>query len=190
MLWLDRVVPIVFIVVVPHEPIGTRSKAVARDGYKTMFDLVCHHQPRLSPPLCLIRPAQLPKHGRRTSWAIPPAFVKYNTGTPAIYHLQPVDVTFVMGVPHSGAVVKVGSHKPLESQLPGALGGALKVPLDEVQLGVSLFFKQHQPALPSRSPLRAGFPGTWSPSQKAALCHINHTKYGILEDSALRTCMM
>ena len=93
------------IVVVPHEPIGTRSKAVAGDGYKTMFDLVGHHQPRLSPPLCQIRPAQLPKHGRRTSWAIPPAFVKNNTGTPAVYHLQPVDVTFVVGVPHSGAVV-------------------------------------------------------------------------------------
>ena len=65
-----------FIVVVPHEPIGTRSKAVARDGYKTMFDLVGHHQPRLSPPLCQIRPAQLAKHGRRTSRAVPPAFVK------------------------------------------------------------------------------------------------------------------
>ena len=94
-----------FIVVVPHEPIGTRSKAVARDGYKTMFDLVGHHQPRLSPPLCQIRPAQLAKHGRRTSRAVPPAFVKNNPGTPAIYHLKPVDVTFVVGVPHSGAVV-------------------------------------------------------------------------------------
>ena len=94
-----------FIVVVPHEPIGTRRKAVAGDGYKTMFDLVGHHQPRLSPPLCQIRPAQLPKHGRRTSCAIPSAFVKNNTGTPAVYHLQPVDVMFVVGVPHSGAVV-------------------------------------------------------------------------------------
>ena len=34
------------------------------------------------------------------------------------------------------------------------------------------FYKQHQPALPSKGPLRAGFPGTWSPSQKEALCHI------------------
>ena len=58
-----------------HEFIRTRSKAVAGDGYKTMFDLVGHHQPRLSPPLCQIKPAQLPKHGRRTSWVIPPAFV-------------------------------------------------------------------------------------------------------------------
>ena len=91
-----------FIVAVLHEPIGTRRKAVAGDGYKTMFDLVGLHQPRLSPPLCQIRPAQLPKHCRRTSWVIPPAFVKNNTGAPAIYHFQPADVTFVVRVPHRG----------------------------------------------------------------------------------------
>ena len=136
-----------FIVVVPHEPIGTRSKAVAGDGYKTMFDLVGHHQPRLSPPLCQIRPAQLPKHGRRTSWVIPPAFVKKQHGHPGGLPSPACWCHVCGGGPTQWSSSL--SRKSLERQLPGALGGALEVPLDEVQLGVSLFTSSinlHSPA--------------------------------------------
>ena len=138
-----------FIVVVPHEPIGTRSKTVAGDGYKTMFDLVGHHQPGLSPPLCQIRPAQLPKHGRRTSWAIPPAFFKNNFGHPGDLPSPACWCHVCGGGPTQWSSSLSRISQVLGKPAPWSAWGALEVPLDEVQPGVSLFTSSsilHSPA--------------------------------------------